>query len=539
MSDEKPRSLKPFFELGQFQIDPKSVRRLSYRYCLQNEVVILGRIERDGADAITLGMLEPHNLAVRDQVQSILRRTVEPVQLNAFEVRRALDIGYGRIRGPIRQGFALELQSAEHFTFERDGAVADILDEILGRAVFLRASDVHIESYENDVDVRFRIDGLLHQISTPLALDNVVAAISRLKVMAGLDVTQRQRGQDGRLQAVYTETHGDTLADGTGGPTIRKGEARAIDFRLSLLPGPYGEDAVLRVLDSDAPMVGLDRLGLGSELERQFRRLIENPEGLVLVSGPTGSGKTTTLYAALNHINTPQNKIVTVEDPIEYYFPKINQKQVTEQMDFASFSRAFLRHNPDIILIGEIRDEETANTALRAAQTGHLVFSTLHTNDAVRCISRLATLGVDSGLVAGSLLGCLAQRLVRRLCPECRRETPVDAEQRQRLSIAVDDGPFFDSPGCQACAQSGCQGRTGIFELMVMNRELADLTSHGIAVHRLRATALGHGMVPMLDDALHKARQGQISLAEILRTVPHRVLDDGLSRRPRSAQEQD
>lgn len=510
MSDEKSLPLEPFVELGQFQIDPRSVRRLSYRYCLQNEVVVLGRVDPDGDDAITLGMLEPQNLMVRDQVQSILRRTINPVQLNAFEVRRALDLGYGRVRGPVRQGFALELQPADHFTFERDAAVADILDEILGRAVFLRASDVHIECYEDDVDVRFRIDGLLHQISTALALDNVVASISRLKVLAGLDVAQRRRNQDGRLKAIYRENE----------------DQRAIDFRLSLIPGPYGEDAVLRVLDSDSPMVGLDRLGLNASLRQQFQRLIENPEGLVLVTGPTGSGKTTTLYAALNHINTPENKILTVEDPIEYYFPKINQKQVSEQMDFAAFSRAFLRHNPDIILIGEIRDEETANTALRAAQTGHLVFSTLHTNDAVRSVSRLATLGVDRGLIAGSLLGCLAQRLVRRLCPECRHEvTPAD-DLRQRFDLTDDDGPFFDSPGCNACAESGCQGRTGIFELVVMDRILADLTANAIPVHRLRATALGQGMVPMVDDALDKARQGLISLTEILRSVPHRVLDE-------------
>lgn len=510
MSDDIDRIPKPFVELAQFDVDPKSVRRLSYRFCLQNEVVVLGRVDPEAAEPITLGMLEPDNLLLCDQVQSILRRPVAAVQLNAFEIRRALDLGYGRLRGPLRRGFALELQPADRFTFERGSSVPEMLNEILGRAVFLGASDIHIECYEDDVDVRFRIDGLLHQITTALSVDNVIATISRLKVLAGLDVAQHHRSQDGRLKAIY-----------------RQGESqRAVDFRLSMIPGPNGQDVVLRVLDSDAPMVGLDRLGFGPAIQQRFQQLIESPEGMVLVCGPTGSGKTTTLYAALNHVNTPQNKILTVEDPIEYYFPKINQKQVSEHMDFAAFSRAFLRHNPDIILIGEIRDEETANTALRAAQTGHLVFSTLHSNDAVRTVSRLMTLGVDPNLIAGSLIGTLAQRLVRQLCPQCRQPTPVDAGTRQRLGLEEgDDGPFFDSPGCDACAGSGCQGRTGIFELLRVDRQMADLIACPAPVHRLRALALDRGMVPMLDDALVKARRGEVSLREILRAVPHRMLD--------------
>ena len=242
------------------------------------------------------------------------------------------------------------------------------------------ASDIHFESYEDDIDVRVRVDGILHHLNTALSRENIAPLVSRLKILAGLDIAERRVAQDGRVNAVLEEG----------------AKKRNIDFRVSIVPGPFGEDAVLRILDSAKPLLGLDDLGFAREELARLESLITNPEGMLLVTGPTGSGKTTTLYAAINQINTINNKILTVEDPIEYLFPKVNQKQVSDQMGFAAYARSFMRQNPDIILIGEIRDEETAQAALRAAQTGHLVLSTLHTGDAVRTVSRLRTLGLDS-----------------------------------------------------------------------------------------------------------------------------------------------
>jgi len=252
--------------------------------------------------------------------------------------------------------------------------------------------------------------------------------------------------------------------------------------------------------------------------------LITNPEGMLLVTGPTGSGKTTTLYAAINQINTINNKILTVEDPIEYLFPKVNQKQVSDQMGFAAYARSFMRQNPDIILIGEIRDEETAQAALRAAQTGHLVLSTLHTGDAVRTVSRLRTLGLESGLVASTLLGALSQRLLRRLCPACRREAPASLAESRRLRLGEGERGFFTAGGCAECGGDGYKGRLGVYELFVLDEELAELVADEAPAHRIRQRALEKGMRSLLDDALDKARAGSTTLAEILRVVPYRII---------------
>ncbi|HYN22172.1 MAG TPA: GspE/PulE family protein, partial [Thermoanaerobaculia bacterium] len=360
-------------------------------------------------------------------------------------------------------------------------------------------------------DVRFRVDGILRQVATPLSRETIQAVLNRFKVLSGLDLAERRRAQDGRIMATFH----------TG-----RDERREVDFRLSIVPGPFGEDAVLRILDSAAPLP-LEKLGLDEGELATFENLIRNPEGLILVTGPTGSGKTTTLYAALHRINSPENKILTVEDPIEYHFPKTNQKQVSSNMGFAEYARAFMRQNPDIILIGEIRDEDTANAAVRAAQTGHLVLSTLHTTDSVRTISRLLTLGMDPGLIAGSLLGALSQRLVRKLCPQCRVEAEPGSPEARRLRLSEGDGRFFRAqpvPDCPTCGGTGYKGRVGIYELFVPDFELADLIAEKAPIHQIRAAALAKGMKTLFDDAVRKAKLGMTSLEEILRTVPYRIL---------------
>ena len=496
-----------FVELLHFEVDPRSVRLLKYEYCLEHDVVVLGVVDPRGQEPVTVGMLEPARRSLVAELESALRRPVRPVRLNGYEIRKALDEGYG-LENADRSRGTLDLRPVRGFSFDRDGDVPELLDQVLGRAVQLGASDVHIETYEEDVDVRYRIDGLLQQVATPLSRGNIQAVITRLKVLADLDIAERRRAQDGRIQAIYRENKVE----------------RPVDFRLSIVPGPFGEDAVLRLLDSSAPLLGLDTLGLADDQLATLERLITNPEGLVLVTGPTGSGKTTTLYAAIHHINSPENKILTVEDPIEYHFPKTNQKQVSGQMGFADYARAFMRQNPDVILIGEIRDEDTASAAIRAAQTGHLVLSTLHTNDAVRTISRLHTLGVDSGMIAGCMLGAVSQRLARKLCLHCREEAvPTPAEFR-KLGLASGDARFFRARGCDACGGKGYKGRVGLYELFVLDAELADLVSEGAPIHRIRAAAVEKGMRTLREDALEKARAGITSLEEILRTVPYRIL---------------
>ncbi len=500
-----------FVELGQFEIDERSVRLLRREYCMENDVVVLGVVDRTSREPVTVGMLDPSRRAVVHEVGNVLNRPVQSVRLNAWEIRRALDQGWGVAEQDRRR---LILGPVRDFSFERDSEVTQILDEILGRAVELRASDVHIETYENDVDVRLRIDGVLRHVATSLSRDNIQAAVSRLKVLADLDVAERRRAQDGRIKATFEENRKDS---------------REVDFRLSVVPGPFGEDAVLRILDSAAPLP-LERLGFDAGTLATFERLIANPEGLILVTGPTGSGKTTTLYAAIDRINTPENKILTVEDPIEYHFPKTNQKQLSSQMSFADYARAFMRQNPDVILIGEIRDEDTASAAVRAAQTGHLVLSTLHTQDAVRTVSRLLTLGVDPGRIAGSLLGAMSQRLVRRLCPQCRAETAPDENTARRLGLAPGDGPFFrpqPDSRCGTCGGAGYKGRLGVYELFVLDGELADRVAEGAPIHQIRVLARDRGMKSLLDDALDKARAGVTSLDEVLRTVPYRMMAGG------------
>ena len=507
MADKsEERSAGPV-ELRQFTIDPASVQLLKHAYCLQNRLVILGSVDPKAGTAVTVGFVEPGDAALVAEVAAVLDRPVCAVQLNAFEIRKALEAGF-LLPPSGREPARLTLKPPKELSFDPNTPAATILSEVLARGVQIGASDIHFESYEDDIDVRVRVDGILHHVNTALSRENIAAVVSRLKIIAGLDIAERRVAQDGRVNAVLEEGE----------------KKRNIDFRVSVVPGPFGEDAVLRILDSAKPLLGLVDLGFAREELARLESLISNPEGMLLVTGPTGSGKTTTLYAAINQINTINNKILTVEDPIEYLFPKVNQKQVSGQMGFAAYARSFMRQNPDIILIGEIRDEETAQAALRAAQTGHLVLSTLHTGDAVRTVSRLRTLGLESGLVASTLLGALSQRLLRRLCPACRREAPASPAERRRLRLEEGERDFFTAVGCAECGGDGYKGRIGVYELFVLDEELAELVADEAPVHRIRRRALEAGMRSLLEDALDKARAGSTTLAEILRVVPYRII---------------
>jgi type II secretory ATPase GspE/PulE/Tfp pilus assembly ATPase PilB-like protein len=492
-----------FAELSQFTVDPASVRLLPRPWCLQHDVVVLGVVDPRSTEPVTVAALDPHQPGLLDTVSATLKRRVNAVRLNRYEIRKALEVGTrGHAPPPDTR---VVLRPPASISFDMTGGVAQTVAEILGHAALIGASDVHLEVFEDDVDVRFRIDGSLRHIATPLARDNIAAAVSRIKVLAEIDIAERRVAQDGRINASFE--HG--------------GRRRAIDFRVSVVPGPFGEDVVLRVLDSDRPVIGLDALGFRGEPLARYQRLVDNPEGLVLVSGPTGSGKTTTLYATLDRLNTPDNKIVTVEDPIEYFFPKINQKQISPQMGFAEYTRAFMRQNPDIILIGEVRDEATAEAALRAAQTGHLVLATVHANDAVRTVSRLRSLGLEPNAIAGVLLGAVSQRLVRRLCTACRRPEPP--EQKHHDWYPDLEGTFYTADGCDACDYEGYRGRVALYEIFEVSPRTADAIAHGEPIHEVRRDAIRDGMATLLEDGLAKAAEGLTSLDELMRVVPYRM----------------
>ncbi|HVS62653.1 MAG TPA: GspE/PulE family protein [Thermoanaerobaculia bacterium] len=508
---EPQHGLEEFVELAHFELDPESIRRLSREFCQRHAVVVLGCLsDEPGDEPVPIGMLRPFDTAVLDNVSGALHRPVRPVRLHLHEIERAIAVGYPE-PGAARERGRIELRPVARVSYRPDREARDLVHEALAQAITLGASDVHFECYEDDVDVRLRIDGVLRQINTPFAPDHVPAAVSYLKVLSGLDIAERRRAQDGRVLTTFVD---------------HQGESREIELRLSVLPGPHGEDAVLRILDSAAAEVGFDELGFDPATAERFAEIVASPEGLVLVCGPTGSGKTTTLYAALRRVNHDGNKLLTVENPIEYRLPKANQKQVGPAMGFADYARSFLRQDPDVLMIGEIRDEETAGLAVRAAQTGHLVLSTLHTRDSVGAVPRLGTLGLDGGMIADALLGVLAQRLVRRICDRCREPADPDPRLLERLGRSDLEEPVSVGRGCNACRGDGYRGRVGVFELLVVDGELAHRIAAGEPPHRLRQAARERGLRTLLDDALDKVRAGKTTLSEVARHVPYALYKD-------------
>ena len=511
---DKPASeiaMEPFVELEHFDIDAASVRLLSEEFCKQYHVVLLGAVDPGSDEPVCVGMRDPEDEHLVSYVHACLQRPVKAVRLNVYEIHKALDIGYGRYQ-PRRGGSALHLKPTPQLTFSRELSARELVDELLAHAVGLEASDIHIETYQDDVDVRVRVDGILHQLNSSLDADSVVRVVSRLKILANMDIAERRMAQDGRILA--------TLEDGD--------QAHPIDFRLSVVPGPFGEDAVLRILDRADPLIGLRRLGLDSQIRQQFTEMVSNPEGLVVVAGPTGSGKTTTLYSTLVEINSDDKKVLTVEDPIEYLFTKTNQKQISKKMGFADYARSFLRQDPDIIMIGEVRDEETADLAMRAAHTGHLVLCSLHANDAVGVVQRLLMFGVEQSLAAETILCSLSQRLVRVVCEHCKEEVPADDLAREVFARTGERFPLVAGRGCERCRGTGYRGRTGLFELFVVDHNTQDMIAQGAPAHVVRAAARERGMVTIFQDGLTKVRAGVTTFAELRRRVPHRSISEAL-----------
>lgn len=488
----------PFVDLEHYDIDIRHAKLYPRSAAERDQVFPLFII--DGV--ATIGMVDPMNIRAIDQARQLLRCEVDPVVCDPEQIRTLIGRAYSIVRAANDNPQAHEDRRADSGN-EEEPIVAAV-NQIIAAAVACGASDIHLNPDDRDLHLRYRVDGVLRTQQAPgrSAHD---ALVQRLKVMAGLDVTQTRRPQDGKFRFEIGETY--------------------VDVRLSLLPTIHGENAVLRLLRPAAAIGTIDDLDMPSRAAAAFKRALTRPNGMILVTGPTGSGKTTTLYTALASLNSPDRNIMTIEDPVELRLPLIRQVQANHEIGFgfAEALRSILRQDPDVVLVGEIRDTDTARIATRAAMTGHLVLSTLHTNDAVGAVPRLLDMGVPDYAVNGSLLGVIAQRLVRRVCDSCAQPDAADEQTLQRLGIDH-GGSFVSASGCPRCNGTGYTGRLGVFEMLEMSHEVrAHIEQSGSAADLLRIAA-EQGMESMLTDGIRKARQGLTTLEEISRLGS--MLDD-------------
>ncbi|PKN27285.1 MAG: type II secretion system protein GspE [Deltaproteobacteria bacterium HGW-Deltaproteobacteria-21] len=405
------------------------------------------------------------------------------------------DLEASDLEGTVRELDELEdLLDVSH-----DAPIIRLVNTILTQALRRDASDIHIGPFEKEVKVRFRIDGILYEVFV-LPKKFHAHIVSRLKIMAGLDIAEKRVPQDGRMKIKVAN--------------------KTVDVRASVIPMAFGERIVLRLLDKGVSLLGLDDMGLTGERLALFGKMIVSNSGILLVTGPTGSGKSTTLYAALGQVNSMEKNILTIEDPIEYELKDVGQIQVNPKtgLTFARGLRSILRHDPDIIMVGEIRDLETVEIAIQASLTGHLVFSTLHTNDAAGALTRLVDMGVEPFLIASSLLGVVAQRLVRRICPDCKEPYRPDPAVLKEVGLE-EDHMLWKGKGCPSCMESGYRGRTGIFELLIMDNEVRRLLTSGSDSVAIKEAAVGKGMTTLFEDGLRKVREGITTLSEVMRVT--------------------
>ena len=493
-----------FVDLAEYHIDPSSTTLLPDALARRYRAIPIG--ERDGK--LLVAMSDPANVYALDDIRTITNRDVQPVVATAADVEQAIQ----KFAGMDGQVEALASQASEQLETDdeqleaalEEAPIVKLVQAIMTQAVGDRASDVHIEPNERDVRVRFRVDGVLHDVMhSPKNIQG--GLISRLKVMADLNIAEKRVPQDGRI-------------------SMRVG-GRQLDLRVATLPTVYGEKIVIRVLDKTQALMKLEDLGFLDDAYKRFAESFRKPYGAILVTGPTGSGKSTTMYATLNILNEEDRNIITVEDPVEYRLNGVNQMQVNPKagLTFASALRSILRADPDIVLIGEIRDKETATIAIEAALTGHLVLSSLHTNDAASAISRLVEMEVETFLVASAIDCVVAQRLARVLCERCKesyKPEPTELLQAGYPEWLVPEiEELFRPTGCSACSNTGFRGRAGLYEVMPMTEEIERLTVDRASADVIRSTAIQQGMMTLRDDGLEKARTGMTSIGEIARVV--------------------
>jgi type II secretory ATPase GspE/PulE/Tfp pilus assembly ATPase PilB-like protein len=451
-------------------------------------------------------MADPEDIRTIEDIKAQSRMRVEVALGIASDIEQAIDLNYrssGEIEKQVSQ-YALPIKEEAEVTSELIARtpITQTLDLIMAQAVRDRASDVHLESQEDRLRIRYRIDGILHDMfSLPLSAHSPL--VSRVKILAEMNIAEQRRSQDGQF-------------------SIKVGD-RNIDIRAASMQTLCGERVALRILDKSISLFTLPELGLLPDALKQYRTILKSPFGMILVGGPTGSGKTTTLYASINQLNQNERNILTIEDPVEYRFTDINQTQVNPKagITFASGLKAIMRHDPDVILVGEIRDKDTVTTAVQSALTGHLVLSSIHANDAISVLFRLMDLGVEPYLVSSTLIAIVAQRMVRRICTHCRTPSQPSVAEQTAYEEEMGQQPttFYSGTGCNLCANTGYRGRTGLFELLVMSEEIRRMLLSNASAADIRAEALKEGMVTMKRDGMLKVKQGITSVSEVLRSV--------------------
>jgi len=550
LEDSNEQAGIEYVNLRRIQFDARVLSLLPQPMMTQHKIIPAGFAN----NRLTLAMVNPNNLIALDDVRRVLKGVIiEPVVTSEDDFKRFMSTTYNEMlkkeeeekkkakeqtialmksaggekaaqeaakllaQSETMEGIlesldnealkAIELdspQTTESVTdlskSAEDAPIVRTANQILGTAIKRGASDIHIEPQEGDLVIRFRIDGELQQVQTyPKKIQ--MALVSRFKILSKLDIAEKRLPQDGRI-------------------SVRMDE-RPIDFRVSTIPSKWGEKICMRILDKSNTVLGLDKLIQNEEVLGLAREMIQQPYGIIYVTGPTGSGKTTTLYSALAELNDPNVNISTAEDPIEYDLARVNQVQVHKEigLDFARILRAFLRQDPDIILVGETRDKETAGTAVEAALTGHLVFTTLHTNDAAGAFTRLGEMGIEPFLMSSSTIGVVAQRLTRRLCQNCKEPYTPDEMEMKYMGLSGGGRTFFRNKGCDRCSGSGYKGRVGVYEVLRMNSEIRKLVAQGARAEDVTATAVGHGMKTLKDYSVWLLDQGLTTMEEILQVV--------------------
>ena len=504
----------PYVDLEGKTFDPSIVAMLSEEISRKHNLVTIGKKK----EKLIVAMANPLDVYTHDEIKIITGYEVEPYLAYSDDISKVLDSVYGiteNLQQMIGEITSLPITAVEEevedmeitrsVTESHEAPVIALVNLIMLRAIKEGASDIHIEpSGDKHLKVRYRIDGILHDImSPPKSLH--MAIISRVKIMSNMNIAERRLPQDGRIKV---QVHG-----------------REVNFRVSTIPAVNGESAVLRILDPAQIMLNLKSIGFSDNNLEKYQKLIEKPNGIILVTGPTGSGKSTTLYATLNILNSIEKKIMTIEDPVEYRLDGISQLQAKPKigLTFAAGLRSFLRQDPDIMLVGEIRDKETAEVAIQSALTGHLVLSTLHTNDAPSSVIRLIDMGIEPFLISSSVIGVIAQRLVRKICPYCKKEAPLTDEIKavlEEFNVSPGEIRLFYGEGCPHCKQTGYKGRTAVFELMVINEPIRELIYGHASLSEIRDAAVKkNGMISLKEDGLLKIGAGITTMEEVVRAT--------------------
>ncbi|MFC1508156.1 type II secretion system ATPase GspE [Candidatus Omnitrophota bacterium] len=497
----------PYVDLNNYLVDAGIIKLIPESVARKHKAVPIFKI----GTTLTVAMVDPKDIIAIDDLASRAKCEIEPVLSSQTSILNTIDQYYG-VTGSVddvlkdidkdikKKGPQAELDSSKLAEMAEDAPVIKLVNLIIMQAVKDRASDIHIEPEESVLKVRFRVDGVLHEMfSPPKHLES--ALLSRIKILANIDISEKRKPQDGRFNI--------------------KVENRNVDLRISTFPTIYGENIVIRILDKGTVLVDLDKLGFSKDMQKQFKTLIKRPHGILLVTGPTGSGKTTTLYSALSAIDSEEKNIITVEDPVEYHLGRIRQSQVNPKagLTFASGLRSILRQDPDIIMVGEVRDKETAEIAVQAALTGHLVFSTLHTNDATGALARLMDMGMEPFLISNSVIGILAQRLVRVICEKCKEPYKPGEEILKGLRIIDKVKELFKGKGCKSCKNTGYKGRIGIFEFLVVSEDIRKLIVGKASNDLIKKKAIEMGMKTLREDGLDKVLKGITTADEVIKAT--------------------